>query len=544
MIGKGGAIVRQIREETNARVRIEDPVPGSCDRVVLIATEANIRRKKEGVADSDDEPSPAQRALVRVFERIVRGEEGESGDGKEILGTAVCKLLASSGQVGCVLGKGGKTVERIRLESGAQVRVLSNDQVPPCALAGDELIQISGNFSAVKKALLSVASCLQDNIRVDPTTFFSVKPPMGSLQGSITHAPLDTYPQRGYLLSPHGTDNHHRAYSSNLPLDNIPFGHRKLPEEEVSFRMLCTNDKVGNIIGKSGVIVQSLRSLTGAAIKIMDAVSDFDDRIILITAHESYELKHSPAQDAVFRVHSRLTEASIDKGLVSARLLVPAQQIGCLLGKGGSIITEMRRITGANIKIYANEQLPKCAQPNDELVQVIGSFQSVKEALLHITNRIRETFFSSKHYPHIGMSQYPSIVPKIPHAAPPVRYPTVGFPHVMDPLIESPRNLSASSPRLWNPQSGNPKMTDVGSAPQAGIVPSKTVTVAVPQHYMGFVHGESDGNLALIREVSGANVTVYDPKPGAYEGSIVISGSQKQTSTAHGLLHAFILDGL
>lgn len=68
----------------------------------------------------------------------------------------------------------------------------------------------------------------------------------------------------------------------------------------------------------------------------------------------------------------------MDKGLVSARLLVPAQQIGCLLGKGGSIIAEMRRITGANIKIFVKEQVPKCAQPNDELVQVhINHFPTV-----------------------------------------------------------------------------------------------------------------------------------------------------------------------
>lgn len=33
-------------------------------------------------------------------------------------------------------------MEKIRQESGAQVRVLSRDQVPPCASPGDELIQV------------------------------------------------------------------------------------------------------------------------------------------------------------------------------------------------------------------------------------------------------------------------------------------------------------------------------------------------------------------------------------------------------------------
>lgn len=87
---------------------------------------------------------------------------------------------------------------------------------------------------------------------------------------------------------------------------------------------------------------------------------------------QNSELKRSPAQDAVIRVHSRITEAGTEKvSTVSARLLVPAQQIGCLLGKGGNIIAEMRRASGASIKIFVNEHVPKCASLNDEVVQVL-----------------------------------------------------------------------------------------------------------------------------------------------------------------------------
>ena len=82
------------------------------------------------------------------------------------------------------------------------------------------------------------------------------------------------------------------------------------------------------------------------------------------------ESRHSPTQDAILRVHSRLTESGSEKGSASARLLVPSQQIGCLLGRGGNIIAEMRRSTGANIRIFLKEHVPKCAQPNDEVVQV------------------------------------------------------------------------------------------------------------------------------------------------------------------------------
>lgn len=91
------------------------------------------------------------------------------------------------------------------------------------------------------------------------------------------------------------------------------------------------------------------------------------------------ESRYSPAQKAVVLVFSRSVEAGIEKGLdsgsnkgssVTARLVVPSNQVGCLLGKGGSIVSEMRKATGASIKIIGTDQVPKCTSHNDQLVQV------------------------------------------------------------------------------------------------------------------------------------------------------------------------------
>lgn len=85
------------------------------------------------------------------------------------------------------------------------------------------------------------------------------------------------------------------------------------------------------------------------------------------------EQRYSPAQDAVIRVHSRIAEIGFEPGAaVVACLLVHSQHIGCLLGKGGHIVNEMRRATGASIRVFSKEQLTKCAgSQNDEVVQVI-----------------------------------------------------------------------------------------------------------------------------------------------------------------------------
>lgn len=82
----------------------------------------------------------------------------------------------------------------------------------------------------------------------------------------------------------------------------------------------------------------------------------------------------SAPQDAVLRVQTRIFRAlplpdNRDQN-VMARILVSSNQIGCLLGKGGSIIAEMRKLTGAYIRILGKDQIPKCASENEEVVQV------------------------------------------------------------------------------------------------------------------------------------------------------------------------------
>lgn len=87
-----------------------------------------------------------------------------------------------------------------------------------------------------------------------------------------------------------------------------------------------------------------------------------------------FEDTFSPTIEAAVRLQPRCSEkVERDSGIVSftTRLLVPTSRIGCLIGKGGAIITEMRKLTKANIRILSKENLPKVASEDDEMVQVV-----------------------------------------------------------------------------------------------------------------------------------------------------------------------------
>ena len=67
---------------------------------------------------------------------------------------------------------------------------------------------------------------------------------------------------------------------------------------------------------------------------------------------------------------SEKTEKESSDSVITTRLLVGRSQIGCLMGKGGAIISEMRNQTRANIRIISEDSLPKVAGEDDEMVQV------------------------------------------------------------------------------------------------------------------------------------------------------------------------------
>lgn len=138
VIGRGGEIVKQLRADTKSKIRIGETVPGCEERVVTIYSSSD---ETNALEDSGNYVCPAQDALYKVHDRVVaedlHGDE-ESDGGHQV----TARLLVPSDQIGCVIGKGGQIVQNIRGETGAQIRILKDEHLPPCALNSDELVQV------------------------------------------------------------------------------------------------------------------------------------------------------------------------------------------------------------------------------------------------------------------------------------------------------------------------------------------------------------------------------------------------------------------
>lgn len=138
IIGRGGDIVKQLRIDTKSKIRIGETVPGCEERVVTIHSASDETNAYE---DSGNYICPAQDALFRVHDKVI-AEDLHDDDDSEGGHQVTARLLVSSDQIGCIIGKGGQIVQNIRSETGAQIRILKDEHLPPCALSTDELVQV------------------------------------------------------------------------------------------------------------------------------------------------------------------------------------------------------------------------------------------------------------------------------------------------------------------------------------------------------------------------------------------------------------------
>ncbi|KAL0352836.1 UNVERIFIED_CONTAM: KH domain-containing protein [Sesamum angustifolium] len=169
-------------------------------------------------------------------------------------------------------------------------------------------------------------------------------------------------------------------YSSALPVVSGYGGASRT--EELFIKVLCPSNKIGRVIGKGGSSIKSIRQDSGARVEVEDRKSNHNECVITVISTESSDDLKSMAVEAVLLLQAKINDD--DDDTVTMRLLVPSKVIGCIIGKSGSIINEIRKRTKADIRISKGEK-PKCANENDELVEMgdngYGSLSSHSSSL-------------------------------------------------------------------------------------------------------------------------------------------------------------------
>lgn len=328
--------------------------------------------------------------------------------------------------------------------------------------------------------------------------------------------------------------------------------------EELVFRILCPNEKIGSVTGEDGGRIKWLREDVGVNIKITDPVPGSEERIIIISENEIPDDDLFPAQEALLHIQTCIVDLGPDRDdVITTRLLVPSSEIGCLHGKGGSILSEIRRQTRANIQILPREYLPPCALGADELVQIVGDIQVSREALMQVTSRLRRNLHRELSFSGQGLM---SSLPSLDHLESDFGPGSPGRSISSTPGFRGSGRFSSNYQSL-SPSRGRSPAKDADSGSRVlenkersvheaalvrlgrsagGVVTKTTVEVVIPEYAIAALIRKSENNIAQISEMSGATVNLLEVRPG-FEKVVEISGSPEQTHRAQSLLHAFIL---
>lgn len=513
---------REIRRDTGiSTLLVEDVLPDCDERIIYVVGPGNldrtlILREEEGPGgERKFDVSAAQEALIRVWEIV------------ESYSTAAewcCRLLTVKGE------------EKIRSLAGmvlaSCIRVLPTEEHPLCADISDDLIQITGDFLTVKKALLAVTFCLQGNISGAISQF----------HGSVSHG---------------ASHDLHGQKHLNFDTDSGGGGQTRINHrdaKEVAFRLLCPTYVADGLIGWGGSITKTLERETGARIEVLDPVVGCADCVIVVSAMENKGCQCSPAQEATLRVFTKLTEAASESAhassssrgeSVTARLLITNSQANML---------DMKDTAGAEVKIYESHCSP-AVSVGKKIIQIVGEYYDVHTCLLQVTWTLRESIFSSK------MTMFPLLPHKLYGRPSHVNAATTLADEIDNLTISHDTDISTSPTVLSSESSFGHTLTtytdnqayqgdvmasssssELGSGDECAFIRNAEVEVevVVPAHVFSQVYGEGGCNLALLRQISGATVIVHDPSPGT-DGKVFIRGTANQTVAAKSMLYCFIM---
>lgn len=392
IIGKGGAHIKQIREATGARVRVDDNVQGCPERVVWIQS-------------TDSPPGhlcPAQNALQDVMARMM---SIDTADGPRLPDEPVAaRMLVVKPQVGVIMGPRGVTVKDITQQSGARIRVLQHPDVPPCAnFPEDEVIQVSGGYEEVKQAMVMISAKLKEGPAMPLSRPMGYKalgaPPYaggpGLPPGIGSLPPRDHLDGNGFGPPPHmAAGGGGPTLQENPSLNTV--GLSGLVETE--FRMLIAENKVGLVIGKGGDFIRYVRTRSNAKVHVEAPVEGCPERVVQCVSEEDANSPTIGAIDAILECLQRLLyEDRANAGQVhKLRFLCPANQIGGVLGKRGATIKQMRDQSGATLVVLPRQEVPKCGRENDEILEITGRKESCITAVRMATLALRGNMVHSQ----------------------------------------------------------------------------------------------------------------------------------------------------
>jgi len=241
IIGKAGATINAIKENSGARVKVSSSTevfPGTNDRIVLIqGTALSIITAARLVVQElfRDPTNAAAKAATEA------GVEGMAGDVQ-----LTCTIAIPGQACGLIIGKGGERINQLRDTTQAKIQMQSKDKAVPGL--NERTVSVQGNLMQVTMGVNEIARVLLEDGSVqyeNQSTNYGMTAGamMGGGGGGFAGAGLAGLGGGGGDMMGGGAG-------------------------QITMKLAIAESSVGILVGKAGCVIKELMQISGASIKV------------------------------------------------------------------------------------------------------------------------------------------------------------------------------------------------------------------------------------------------------------------------------------
>lgn len=291
------------------------------------------------------------------------------------LETQELRILIDNNQVGGIIGKGGVNVTSVREQSGVFLSILKADNV------AERVMVLKGQYEQLIKAISLIAGLL-----IEADAKFNKETP------------------------------------------NMEQGETKL-------KLLVHKHAVGAVIGKGGAVIKETQTTTGARVQVSnDPLPQSTEKTVTISgnpmaiheatmkvlqqlrenplrpgtksypyvpgaqfanqsafgmAQQTYAQQFNPyglQQPAPFGDFGMGAAGGVAQPTNTQKIAIPTICAGCVIGKGGAVIRDLRAQSGTNISIADADG----TNPNERVVTLTGTPQGIQTAIFLIRQLVEQ----------------------------------------------------------------------------------------------------------------------------------------------------------
>ncbi|KAA1111171.1 RNA binding protein, heterogenous nuclear RNP-K like protein [Puccinia graminis f. sp. tritici] len=338
-----------------------------------------------------------------------------TGAGADPASNVTLRALVSTKEAGVIIGKGGKTVAEIREQTGTKAGVSK-------AVQGvhDRIFSVSGGLEGVSKAYAIVAEAILQNPLAATDPALTVPPPtatttiirvlvshnlMGSIigrQGSKIKEIQDTSGVRMVASKEMLPQSTERVVEVQGAPDAIRVAIHEIGKclmddwERAHGTVLYQPGALGAegpsaaypggvLAGGFGGANQGFSNGRRSSAPLGNANGNpLSGGARRASNYNSTNIENPPHRSREGSLGASLPPASTDQVLRTQNISIPSDMVGCIIGKGGAKINEIRRLSGSKISIAKT--------PHDEsgerMFTIIGSPEANEKALFLLYNQL------------------------------------------------------------------------------------------------------------------------------------------------------------